>query len=69
MGKVRTGPPDRQPSEFREIFRQCLKTGEILTDWRRDVCPWIARKGEKGSWNYTGITSRTTNDTAYRRRS
>ena len=35
-----------EPSEFREIFRQCLKTGEILTDRRRDVCPWIARKGK-----------------------
>ena len=33
-----------EPSEFREIFRQCLKTGEILTDRRRDVCPWIASR-------------------------
>ena len=33
-----------EPSEFREIFRQCLKTGEILTDRRREVCPWIANR-------------------------
>ncbi len=49
-----TDPKKPQP-EFREMFRQCLRTGEILTDRRREVCPWIGKGSVRKNESYRSL--------------